>query len=138
MTRDRAHKFIPSTRPGFEHTCVVAGCNGLAHDEEHIGGEGIDPPRSWKPGDICVLGERSVFKVGYVVGPSRKAGKTRVRPFSALARRFCEIIVVADDVLSTLPKVADRTTNQQRTINLAVIASATARRDIRELNNRRK
>lgn len=90
--------------------------------------------RAWKPGDLCVLGGRSVFKVGYVVGPSRKAGKTRVRPFSAAARSFCEITVVADDLLGTLPEVESRTPSQRRTINLAVIASAVARRDLRTIN----
>jgi hypothetical protein len=84
-------------------------------------------PKRWRPGDLCVLGERSVFKVGYVVGPSRRTGKTRVRPFSAAARRFCEITVVTDDLLSALPARRDRTPNQQRTINLATIASAAAR-----------
>lgn len=77
-----------------------------------------------QPGSLCVLGGRSVFKVGYVVGPSRKAGKTRVASFSAHARSFSQPFAVADDQLSPLPGVRERTPNQQRTINLAVIASA--------------
>ncbi len=87
-----------------------------------------------KAGDLCVLGNRRVFKVGYVVGPSRKAGKTRVRPFSAAAISFCEITVVADDQLKPLPLPGSRTANQRRTINLATLASARVRANLRELN----
>lgn len=56
-----------------------------------------------RAGDLCVLGGRTVFKVGYVVGPSRKTGKTRVRSFSASARSFSEIFVVPDELLNKLP-----------------------------------
>jgi hypothetical protein len=42
--RDQAHRFVPSTVPGYEHTCANVGCGGLEYDEEHLGGVGVDPP----------------------------------------------------------------------------------------------
>lgn len=62
---DKAHVFVPSTRPGYEHTCAVAGCGALEHDEEHTGGEGIDPPTDTRvsplaPGTLCRFGALTV------------------------------------------------------------------------------
>lgn len=54
--RDRAHAFVPSTRPGYEHTCSVSCCGALEHDEEHTGGDGIDGHRPDKPrADLVAL-----------------------------------------------------------------------------------
>ncbi len=87
-----------------------------------------------KPGDLCVLGGgRSAFKVGYVVGPSRSPGKTKVASFSANKRRFSGTFVVPDEHVLPLPERDARTPRHARTIRLAVIASASERHNLRKV-----
>jgi hypothetical protein len=82
------------------------------------------------PGDLCVIGGRSVFKVGYVIGPSKTAGKTRVKSFSANARSFSNAFAIADELVLPLPPREVRSANHARTIRLAVVASAADRRTL--------
>lgn len=89
------------------------------------------------PGDLCVLGGRSIFKVGYVVGPSRSLGKTRVKSFSTSTRSFSGVLVVADDLVLPLPVPEARSSRKKTVIRLAVIASAKERSDIRTTANSR-
>lgn len=100
-------------------------------------GAAVSEP-AWKPGDLCVLGGRSTFKVGYVVGPSRSAGKTTVKSFSANKRRFSGAFAIDDALVLPLP-VEDgiRGLRHARTIRLATLASAAERRDLRDDKTRR-
>lgn len=85
----------------------------------------------WEPGDLCSLGGRSAFKVGYVVGPSKRLGKTRVKSFSANTRSFSNVFAVADELVLPLPAYDNRSARHTATIRLAVLASAGERTDLR-------
>lgn len=85
-----------------------------------------------KPGDLAVLGGRSVFKVGLVLGPSRTPGKTRVQSFSSSARTWSSPLALADHLVQPLPAPEARTARQRTVIRLAVLSSAAERRDLRQ------
>lgn len=84
-----------------------------------------------KPGSLCRLGDRSVFKVGYVLGPSRAHGKTRVRSYSASADAWSNAFAIDDGHVMPLPARDMRTDWQSRVINGAVLSSAKARQTAR-------
>lgn len=84
-----------------------------------------------KPGDLCVLGGRSTWKVGYVVGSSRATGKVRVASFSTNANSFSNPFVLKDELVLPLPPTDSRNARQRYVIRRAVLASAELRRDLR-------
>lgn len=87
--------------------------------------------RAMKPGSLCQLGDRSVFKVGYVLGSSRSPGKTRVRSYSASADAWSNAFAITDDHVLPLPARDTRTAWQRRVIERAVLSSAKARQEAR-------
>ena len=65
-------------------------------------------------GRVHQLTNRSVFKLGLVVGPSRACGKVRVRPWSAAQRSFCGVQV--EDLGNVAAVDAARLTARQRAV----------------------
>lgn len=84
-----------------------------------------------KPGSLCQLGDRNVFKVGYVLGASRSPGKTRVCSYSASADAWSNAFAITDDHVMPLPERDARTAWQRRVIERAVLSSAKARQEAR-------
>lgn len=58
---------------------------------------------TYKRGDLVLLGDRQVFKVGLVIGPSRVEGKLRVRSFSASAKAWSHPFTMEVAKLGQLP-----------------------------------
>lgn len=89
---------------------------------------GSRPPAA---GDLVVLGDRSVFKVGVVLGSSRTPGKTRVKSFSTSARSWSNPLALRDDLVQPLPAPEARTARQRTVIRAAVLSSAAERHALR-------
>lgn len=72
-----------------------------------------------KRGTIVSLGNRSVFKLGVVLGPSRKPGKVRVRVWSYSSKSWSNPKAESADSMVDVSTLTDLTSWQRTTLAAA-------------------
>lgn len=83
-----------------------------------------------KRGTIVSLGNRSVFKLGVVIGASRKPGKVRVRVWSYSARSWSNPKAERVDSMTDVSKLSNLTPWQRTTLAAAERARHEAFADV--------